>query len=75
MLSVAEETGNYIEATPDNIIYYREQMALLTQNREEQKNIIDALKSETQFNIQVQLSGNLKRLQDVEKIINGSLHY
>jgi hypothetical protein len=49
-------------------------MTLLTQNREEQKNIIEELKSEIQFNVQVQLNGNLKRLQDIEKIIIGSLH-
>lgn len=63
MLSVAEETGNYIEATPDNIIYYREQMALLTQNREEQKNIIEELKSETQFNVKLLFNKELKELQ------------
>ena len=74
MLAVADETGNYSEATPDNILYYREQMALLTQNREDQKSIVEELKSETQFNIQVQLNGNLKKLQDVEKIIIGLLH-
>jgi len=74
MLAVADETGSYSEATPYNIHYYREQMALLTQNREEQKNIIEELKSEIQFNVQVQLNGNLKRLQDIEKIIIGSLH-
>lgn len=74
MLAVADETGNYSEATTDNILYYREQMALLTQNREEQKTIIEELKIEMQFNVQVQLNGNLKRLQDIERIIIGSLH-
>lgn len=74
MLAVADETGNYSEATTDKILYYREQMALLTQNREEQKSIVEELKSETQFNIQVQLNGNLKRLQDVERRIIGLLH-
>ena len=74
MLAVADETGNYSEAPYYKILYYREQMALLTQNREEQKNIIEELKSEMQFNVQVQLNGNLKRLQDIEKIIIGSLH-
>ena len=74
MLAVADETSSYSEATSDNFLYYREQMALLMQNREEQKNIIEELKSETQFNIQVQLNGNLKKLQDVEKIIIGLLH-
>lgn len=69
MLAVADEKGSYTEATPDNIIYYREQMALLTQNREEQKNIIEELKSEMQFNVQVRLSGNLKRLQNIENRI------
>lgn len=69
MLAVADETGSYSEATPDNILYYREQMALLTQNREEQKNIIEELKSETQFNVQVQLNGDLKRLQNIENWI------
>ena len=73
MLAVADETGNYSEATPENILYYREQMALLTQNREEQKNIIEELKSETQFNVQVQLNGNLKRLQEVEHMIKERL--
>ncbi len=69
MLAVADETGSYSEATSDNILYFREQMALLTQNREEQKNIIEELKSETQFNIQVQLNGNLKKLQNLENRI------
>lgn len=69
MLAVADETGSYSEATPDNIIYYREQMALLTQNREEQKNIIEELKNETQFNIQVKLNGVLKILQSNENLI------
>lgn len=73
MLAVADETGNYSEASPDNILYYQEQMALLTQNREEQKNIIEELKSETQFNIQVQLNGNLKILQEKEKIVINQL--
>ena len=73
MLAVADETGNYSEVTPDNILYYREQMALLTQNREEQKKIIEELKSETQFNVQVQLNGNLKRLQEVENMIKERL--
>ena len=73
MLAVADETGNYSEATPDNILYYREQMALLTQNRKKQKNIIEELKSETQFNIQVQLNGNLKILQEKEKIVINQL--
>lgn len=74
MLAVANETGTYSETMTENILFYREQMALLTQNREEQKNIIEELKSEMQFNVQVQLNGNLKRLQDIEKIIIGSLH-
>ena len=73
MLAVAGETGHYSEATPDNILYYRAQMALLTQNREEQKNIIEELKSETQFNVQVQLNGGLKRLQEKEKIVINQL--
>lgn len=73
MLAVADETGNYSETTPDSILYYREQMALLTQNREEQKNIIEELKIETQFNVQVQLNGNLKRLQEVENMIKERL--
>ena len=66
MLAVADETGNYSEATPDNILYYRVQMAHLTQNREEQKKIIEELKSETQFNMQVKLNCELKRLQNRE---------
>ena len=69
MLAVADETGSYSEAKPDNIFYYREQMALLTQNREEQKKITEELKSETQFNVQVQLNGNLKNLQNNENLI------
>lgn len=73
MLAVADETGTYSEATADNIIYYREQMALLMQNREEQRNIIEELKSEMQFNVQVQLNGNLKRLQEAEKIVKNRL--
>lgn len=63
MLAVADETGNYSEATPDNILYYREQMTLLTQNREEQKNIIEELKSETQFNVKLIFNKELKELQ------------
>jgi len=63
MLAVADETGNYSEATPDNILYYREQMAILTQNREEQKNIVEELKSETQFNVSLRLNSELKELQ------------
>lgn len=69
MLAVAGETGNYSEATPDNILYYRAQMALLTQNREEQKNIIEALKSETQFNVKLILNKKLKELQLIEQAI------
>jgi len=63
MLAVADETGSYSEATPDNILYYREQMVLLTQNREEQKNIIEELKNETQFNVKLILNKELKELQ------------
>ena len=74
MLAVADETGSYSEATSDNFLYYREHMALLTQNREEQKNIVEELKSELQFNVQVNLNGDLKRLQDVERRIIGLLH-
>lgn len=69
MLAVADETGNYSETTPDNILYYREQMDFLQKNREEQKNIIEELKSETQFNVQVQLNGNLKISQNIENRI------
>ena len=69
MLAVADETGSYSEAKPDNIFYYREQMALLTQNREEQKNKIEALKSESQFNIKLILNKTLKELQLIEKAI------
>ncbi|PKO98151.1 MAG: hypothetical protein CVU13_11560 [Bacteroidetes bacterium HGW-Bacteroidetes-8] len=69
MLAVADETGNYSEATQENILYYREQMAILMQNREEQKNIVEELKSETQFNVKVQLNGNLKILQNIENRI------
>ena len=69
MLAVADETGSYSEAKPDNIFYYREQMALLTQNREEQKNKIEALKSESQFNIKLILNKKLKELQLIEKAI------
>ena len=73
MLAVADETGNYSEATPDNILYYREQMALLTQNREDQKNIIEELKSETQFNATLMLNEELKDLQIKEKTIKKRL--
>ncbi|MHC1780439.1 MAG: DUF4391 domain-containing protein [Bacteroidales bacterium] len=69
MLAVADETGNYSEATPDNILYYRMQMALLMQNREEQKNIIEELKSETQFNIKLKLNYDFKKLQNLENFI------
>ncbi len=69
MLAVADETGNYSEATQENILYYREQMALLTQNREEQKNIIEEMNNETQFNAKVQLNGDLKKLQNNENLI------
>lgn len=73
MLAVADETGSYSEAASDNILYFREQMALLMQNRDEQKNIIEELKSETQFNVQVKLNWNLKRLQEEEKIVRNQL--
>ena len=63
MLAVADETGNYSEAIHDDILYYREQMTLLTQNREEQKNIVEELKSETQFNVSLRLNSELKELQ------------
>ena len=69
MLAVANETGTYSETMTENILFYREQMSLLMQNREEQKNIIEELKSETQFNVQVQLNGDLKRLQNIENRI------
>ena len=69
MLAVADETGTYSEAKADNIIYYREQMALLTQNREAQKNIIEALKNESQFNIKLILNKKLKELQLIEQVI------
>lgn len=69
MLAVANETGTYSETMTENILIYREQMSLLMQNREEQKNIIEELKSETQFNVQVQLNGDLKRLQNIENRI------
>ena len=69
MLAVADETGNYSEAPYYKILYYREQMALLTQNRAEQKNIIEALKSESQFNIKLILNKKLKELQLIEKAI------
>lgn len=74
MLAVADETGNYSEATTDNILYYREQMALLTQNREEQKNIIEELKSETQFNIHLKLNEELKILQLIENKLHNNLN-
>lgn len=73
MLAVANETGTYSETMTENILIYREQMSLLMQNREEQKNIIVELKSETQFNVQIQLNGNLKRLQEVENMIRERL--
>ena len=69
MLAVANETGTYSETMTENILIYREQMSLLMHNREEQKNIIVELKSETQFNVQVQLNGDLKRLQNIENWI------
>ncbi|PKO95553.1 MAG: hypothetical protein CVU12_09545 [Bacteroidetes bacterium HGW-Bacteroidetes-7] len=75
MLAVANETGNYSEATPDNILYYREQMTLLTQNREEQKNIIEELKSETQFNVHLKLNEELKILQRLENKLYNNLNH
>lgn len=69
MLAVADETGSYSEATPYNIHYYREQMALLMQNREEQKNITEEMKSETQFNVKLILNKKLKELQLIEQAI------
>ena len=69
MLAIADETGTYSETMTENILIYREQMSLLMHNREEQKNIIVELKSETQFNVQVQLNGDLKRLQNIENWI------
>jgi len=63
MLAVADETGSYSEATVENILYYRVQMTILLQNREEQKNIVEELNSETQFNVKLILNKKLKKLQ------------
>ena len=75
MLAVADETGSYSEATPDNTLFYREQMSLLMQNREEQKNIIEELKSETQFNIHLKLNEELKILQRIENKLCNNLNH
>ncbi len=70
MLAVADETGSYSEATPENILFYREQMALLLKNREEQKSIVEELKSETQFNVKFVLNKKLKEMQlEEQKLI------
>ncbi len=74
MLAVADETGNYSEVAKENIPFFREQMTLLLQNRDEQKRIIEELKSETQFSVQVKLNGDLKGLQDIEKAIKVMLN-
>lgn len=73
MLAVADETGSYSEAISDNILYFREQMALLMQNREEQKNIIEELKSEIQFNKYLKLNEELKKLQLFDNILHNNL--
>lgn len=75
MLAVANETGTYSETMTENILFYREQMALLTQNREEQKNIIEALKNETQFNVHLKLNEKLKILQRIENILYNNLNH
>jgi len=69
MLAVADETGNYSEATTENILLYREQMSLLMQNREQQKTILEELKNEIQFNVKLKLNCDLKELQNVENSI------
>ncbi len=69
ILAVADEAGTYSETMTENILFYREQMSLLMQNREEQKNIIEELKNETQFNVKVKLNGDLKTLQSKENRI------
>lgn len=66
MLAVADETGTYSEAATENIHFYREQMALLLRNREEQKNIVEELKCETQFNVYLKRNEELKKLQMAE---------
>jgi hypothetical protein len=69
MLAVADQIGRSLDATPDNIELYRMAITELANNREEQKGILQELKTETQFNAKLELNKQLKQLQVKERKI------
>lgn len=69
MLKVSDEAGEFVRRSSLSIEEYRLIFDRLRANREEQKQIMQQLKKESQFSNQMKLNSKLKELQDIEKSI------
>ena len=67
MLQVSDETGTFVQADSHNITDYRQLLEQLKENREEQRQLLIEIKSETQFNLRLKLTTKLKELQEQEE--------
>lgn len=73
MLSVSDEAGVFIENDIQRTNQHRFFLVQLAVNRDEQKKLVSAIKSETQFNIRLKLATKLKELQQEELQLKNNL--
>lgn len=72
-LSIADETGEFVNTDGKNIDDYKSILCKIRENRDEQKEISKKLKNESQFNEQLQLNKQLRKLQDLNKMYQKQL--
>jgi hypothetical protein len=74
MLSVSDEAGVFVKADIHKIHQYRLLLEQLSINRDEQKKLALAIKTETQFNSRLKLTTKLKELQLQESQLKEKIH-
>lgn len=74
MLSISDEAGVFVKADIHKTRQYRLLLEQLSINRDEQKKLALAIKTETQFNSRLKLTTKLKELQLQESQLKEKIH-